>query len=153
MPLPSSLCPTFLQVPFHSASRFSFLWFSCALLNTHSASRGDLSCFFLIPSERAPLSYLRCRVSPLSKISMIALGASQVALAVKNPSASAGDIRDVGLIPESGRSPEGGHSNPLQYSCLKNSMDRGAWQATVHGVLKSWTGLSTHTHTHMIALH
>jgi len=43
------------------------------------------------------------------------------------------------------------HGKPLQYSCLENSMDRGAWQATVHGVLKSWTGLSTHTH--MIPLH
>ena len=46
---------------------------------------------------------------------------------------------DVGSIPESGSSPGGGHGNPLQYSCLENSMDRGAWQATVHGVVKSWT--------------
>ena len=53
---------------------------------------------------------------------------------VKNPPANAGDIRDMGLIPGSGRSPGEKHGNPLQYSCLKNSMDRGAWQATVHGV-------------------
>ena len=46
---------------------------------------------------------------------------------------------DVGLIPGSGRSPGEGHGNPLQYSCLENSMDRGAWRATVHGVSKSWT--------------
>ena len=46
---------------------------------------------------------------------------------------------DPGSIPESGRSSGGGHSNPLQYSCLENSMDRGTWQATVHGVTKSWT--------------
>ena len=52
--------------------------------------------------------------------------ASQVALVLKNPSATAGDIRDVGLIPGYGRSPGGGHSNPLQYSCLENPMDRGA---------------------------
>ena len=58
---------------------------------------------------------------------------------VKNPPANAGDIRDVGLIPCSGRCPGGGHGNPLQYPCLKNPMDRGAWQATVHGVAQSWT--------------
>ena len=52
---------------------------------------------------------------------------------VKNPPASAGDARDTGLIPESGRSPGEGNGNPLQYSCLENPMDRGAWQATVHG--------------------
>ena len=52
------------------------------------------------------------------------LGASQVVLVVKNPSANAGDIRDTGSIPGSGRSPGGGHSNPLQYSCLENRMDR-----------------------------
>ena len=58
---------------------------------------------------------------------------------VKNPPANAGDIGDVGLIPESGRSPEGEIGNPLQYSCLENPMDRGVWWATVHGVAKSWT--------------
>ena len=55
------------------------------------------------------------------------------------PLANAGDIRDVGLIPRSGRSPGRGHGNPLQYSCLENSMDRGAWWATVHGVTKNQT--------------
>ena len=68
--------------------------------------------------------------------------ASQVALAVKNPPANAGDARDAGLIPGLGRSPEEEHSNPLQYSCLENPMDRGAWWATVRGVAKSWTGLN-----------
>ena len=58
--------------------------------------------------------------------------ASQVALVVKNPPANPGDIRDKGLIPGSGRSPREGNGNPLQYSCLENPMDRGAWQATVH---------------------
>ena len=52
------------------------------------------------------------------------------------------DIRDVGLIPESRRSPRGGRGNPLQYSGLENPMDRGAWRAAVHGVVKSQTGLS-----------
>ena len=58
---------------------------------------------------------------------------------VKNPPANAGSIRDMGLIPGSGKSPGGGHGNPLQYSCLKNPMGRGAWQATVHRVAKSQT--------------
>ena len=61
---------------------------------------------------------------------------------VKNLPANAGDIRDVGSIPGLGRYPGGGNGNPLQYSCLENPMDRGAWRATVHGVTKSWTGLS-----------
>ena len=58
---------------------------------------------------------------------------------VKNPPANAGDIRDVGLILGSEKSPGEGHGKPLQYSCLENPMDRGAWQATVHGVTKSLT--------------
>ena len=60
-------------------------------------------------------------------------------LVVKIPPASAGDTRDMGSIPGSGRSPGGGNGNPLQYSCLKNSMDRGAYQVTAHGVAKSQT--------------
>ena len=64
-----------------------------------------------------------------------------MALAVKNPLANAGDIRDTGSMPGSGRSPGGGHGNPLQYSCLENPMDRGARQATVHRVAKSRTRL------------
>ena len=59
--------------------------------------------------------------------------------AVKNHPANAGDA---GLIPGSGRSPGEGNDNTLQYSCLKNPMDRGAWLATVHGITKSWTQLS-----------
>ena len=58
--------------------------------------------------------------------------ASQVALVLKNPSANEGDIRDTGLIPGLGRSPGGGQDNPLQYSCVENPMDRGAWLARVH---------------------
>ena len=58
---------------------------------------------------------------------------------VKNPPANAGGAGDLGLIPGSGRSPGGGHGNPLQYSCLENPMNRGTWRATVHGVAKSQT--------------
>ena len=58
---------------------------------------------------------------------------------VKNLTANAGDTRVNGSIPGSGKSPEVGNGNLLQYSCLENSMDRGAWWATDHGVPKSWT--------------
>ena len=67
------------------------------------------------------------------------LGASQVALVVKNLPANAGDIRDAGSIPGLGRSPGGRHGNPLQYSCLENPMGQGAWQATVHRGAKNRT--------------
>ena len=73
-----------------------------------------------------------------------------MALVVKNLLANAGDIRDVGSVPGSQRSPEGGHGNPLQYSCLENLMDRGAWQATILRVAKSQTRrkqLTTYAHT------
>ena len=63
--------------------------------------------------------------------------ASQVMLLIKNLPTNAGDIRDVGPIPESGRAPGGGHGNPLQYSCLENPMDRGAWRAMVHRATES----------------
>ena len=62
---------------------------------------------------------------------------------VKNPPANAGDARDSGSISGLGRSPGEGNGYPLQYSCLENCMDRGAWRAIVHGVAKSWTRLST----------
>ena len=64
---------------------------------------------------------------------------SQVALMEKNLHDNARDIREVSSIPGLGKSPGGGHGNPLQYSCLGNPMDRGAWQATVHRVTKSQT--------------
>ena len=72
---------------------------------------------------------------------------------VKNLPAKAGDTGNTGLTPESGRSPGERNGNPLQYSRLENSTDRGAWQATIHGAAKSWTRLKrlrtyTHTHTH-----
>ena len=65
---------------------------------------------------------------------ILSVRAAQVVLVVKNPRANARDTRDVGLIPGSGRSPGGRHDDPLQYSCLGNPLDRGAWQAVVHEV-------------------
>ena len=69
---------------------------------------------------------------PFLKVFIVFVMASQVA---QNPPANAGDV---GAIPGLGRSVRGGNRNPLQYSCLENSMDRGAWKATVHGVTKEW---------------
>ena len=68
--------------------------------------------------------------------------ASHVVLVVKNPPASAGDVRDVGLIPGLGRSPGGENGYLLQYSCMQDPTDRGAWWTTVHGVAKSQTQLT-----------
>ena len=66
-------------------------------------------------------------------LSYLIIIASQVALLVKHLPANAGDAKDAGSIPGSGRSPEVGNGNPLQYPCLDNPMDRGSWWATVHG--------------------
>ena len=96
------------------------------------------------PGSAAPLAD-----SALMGLSRLKTGASQVVLVMKTPPATAGGTREMGLIPESGRSPGGRNGNPLQYSCLENPMDREAWQAAVPGVKKSWTqlkGLSGHTH-------
>ena len=60
---------------------------------------------------------------------------------VKNTPANTGDITETGSIPGLGRSPGGGHGNPLQYSCLENPMDRGAWQVRDHSIAKNWTQL------------
>ena len=73
--------------------------------------------------------------------------ASQMAPVVKNSPDNAGVIRGSGLIPGSGRSPGGQHGNPLQYACLENPMDRGAWWAVVQRAAKSETRLSTHAMT------
>ena len=67
-----------------------------------------------------------------------------VAPVVKNPPANAGEVRDTASIPRLGRSPGGENGNPLQYSCLENPMERGAWWSTVLGVTKSQTGRSMH---------
>ena len=104
---------------------------------------------FKLPSLWFFLQQPKQNPSPLEKH-----GFSQVVLAVKNLLANTRDVRDPGLIPRLGRSPGEGNVNPLQYSCLENSMDRGAWQATIHGVSKSWTQLkrlSTHTHKRNVA--
>ena len=81
--------------------------------------------------------------------------ASQVAEWVKNlPACNAGDTRDMGSITGAGRCPEGGDGNPLQYSCLENPTDRGAWRARVNTVARTWTRQETeraHTHTNFLS--
>ena len=73
-------------------------------------------------------------------------------LVVKSPTANAGDVRVSSLIPGWGICPGGGHGNPLQYSCLEYPMDRGAWQAIVHGVIESQTRLSDSAHQKVIGV-
>ena len=75
---------------------------------------------------------------------MLLFGDSQVVLVVKNLPANAEDIRDVGLIPELGRSPQVGHGNPLQHPFLEGPMDRGTQRATVYRVAKTWTQRKHH---------
>ena len=82
-------------------------------------------------------------------LATLAQRASQVALVVRNSPPNAGDTGDVGSILGLGRSLGEGKGNPLQYSCLENPMDGGAWWATVHGVAESWTLLSNFTLTFM----
>ena len=91
---------------------------------------------FKLPSLWFFLQQPKQNPSPVEK-----QGFSQVVLVVKNLLAKTRDVRDPGLIPRLGRSPGEGNVNPLQYSCLENSMDRGAWQATIHRVSKSWMQL------------
>ena len=76
----------------------------------------------------------------------------QVSLVVKELPANAGDVRDAGSIPGLGRSPRGGHGNALQYSCLENPVDRGAWCAAVHQVTKSRTLKRLNTNTQVIQM-
>ena len=75
-----------------------------------------------------------------------------VPLSLGGLSVNAGDTRDAGLIPGSGRSPGVVNSTPLHYSCLENPMDRGPWQATVHGTTKIWTQLSIPAHGYAMNL-
>ena len=137
---------------------------SIIALITTSVSQGHNNCTLpqsVLHRHRVPYFHLMetCWLK-LEKFSNIitrmisaplsSLWASHVALVVKNLPANAGEVRDTDLIPGLGRSLGGGHGKPLQYSCLENPMDRGAWQATVHRVTKSqiWLKpLSMHTDT------
>ena len=93
----------------------------------------------VVTKQQQQIRYNTGNSTQYSVITYMRKGASLVAQTVKNLPAVQGAL---GLIPGSGRSPGEGNGNPLWYSCLGNPMDRGAWQAVVHGVAKSWTGLS-----------
>ena len=108
--------------------------------------------FFTTEPPGKPTNFHHPRSSNILDMTwnMNVAGSSQVALVVKNLLADTGDTGDKVSILELGRSPGGGNDNPLQYSCLENSMDRGVWRATVRGVTKSQTQmkrLSAHTHS------
>ena len=104
----------------------------------------DLSRVSCLQREgtRGSLGFL-ANISKLAQVGSLSarLRTSQAALAVKNLPANAGEVRDLRSIPGLGRSPGGGHGNPLQYSCLENPWDKGAWQATVYRAAQSWTRL------------
>ena len=101
-------------------------------------------CCWLKLSSRIRFQEQNCRVCALEEEPDVDVCGrsltSQVVLVEKNLPTNAGDVRDGGLIPGLGRCPGGGHGNPLQYPCLENPMDRGAWQTTVHRAAKSRTG-------------
>ena len=97
---------------------------------------GPNPCLLHWPVDSLPLSR---QGRPLYLFHMLIQWGLPGGTVVKNSPVSAGDTRDAGSIPGSERFPGGGNDNPLQYSCRENSMDRGAWQATVHGVAKSQT--------------
>ena len=95
-----------------------------------------LTCSWLVGS-----SWIRDRTS-VSYIGRWVLQGFPGVTVLKNLPANAGDAPDASLISGPGKSPGGGNDNPLQYTCLENSINRGAWQATVHGVAKNWSWLS-----------
>ena len=79
------------------------------------------------------------RSSEALSFARVVVQVPQTGVSLKNLPARVGDIRHMGSVPSSGRSSGGGNGNPLQYSCLENPKDRGAWRAAVHGVAKSQT--------------
>ena len=124
------LCYWFLLVYFS----FQLLYcFHLCLFFTSSSSLLNIFCILMIyTSILFPRFWIMLTIVTLNSYSLVA-----------QSKVSAHNEGDLGLIPGLGRSPGEGNENPLQYSCLENSMDRGAWQATVHGVAKSQARLSS----------
>ena len=115
---------------------------SCCLLTNFllRAKPRARHCIRLTPIRLSPRSVLPSHLRDeqiQSSVQLSSHGASQAALVTKNPLPNSGDERDVGSIPGWGRYPRGGHGNPLQYSCLENPLNRGAWQATIHRFAES----------------
>ena len=124
------LSSTVNQLTFHVSATFIL----SGQVKSAPPSSSPQYCF--LPESEPNTSVRPYTWEPLCSISC---GLFQVVLVVKNLPAKAGDVRETGLIPGSGRSPGEAHGNPLQYSCLENLMDRGDWRAMVHGVTKSQT--------------
>ena len=108
-------------------------------------SHDETLIFFFFNVGSFPLVFILFYLPALGSFSCGRAGFFPGGSVVKNPPANAGDTGDMGSIPGLGRSPGRGNGNPLQYSCLGNLMDRGAWRATVQGVEKSRTRLGTRT--------
>ena len=108
-----------------------------AILNLRLFKNRSQSPVLLLPEagSETPIKYLVVLMTS-SHPGVPGVGRG-MALVVKNLPASAGDVGDTGSIPESGKAPGEGHGNPLQYSCLENLMDRGAWWVTVHRITQS----------------
>ena len=124
----------YVYMLFHTFSLYTSASWPWSIWGWHQALPPELVVIQLIDST--------CIMPRKLRYSLMVLGVpSQVALMVKKSVCNAGDARDTGLIPGSGKAPGEGNGNPFQYSCLENSMDRGAWQARVHGVAKSSTWL------------
>ena len=126
-------CTTIAQLEKEMASHSSVLAWRISGTGEHGG----------LPSESAQSQTRLKRLSSSSSSSMCDTWASQVVALVKNLPATAGGTRDTGSIPVSGRSLGVGNGNPLQYSCWGNPMNSGAWQATVHGIAKIWTQVSS----------
>ena len=126
---------------FHTLEKSCFPAFSTHLVSDGGQAVSQANAY---KNNQIIAPFLQCHVL-LSFCFSLQMGLPRW-LSSKEPTCNAGDP---GLIPDLGRSPGEGNSNPLQYSCLENPMDRGAWRSIAHGVTKSWTqlkGLSTHTY-------
>ena len=126
--------------PAFSLSSFTFIkrLFSSSLL---SALRVMSSAYLGIAVSPGSLDSSLCFIQPGISHHVLSILGFTGALVVNNLAANAGNVRDMGLLPGSGRFPEGGHDNTLQFSCWRIPMDRGAWQISVHRVAQSWTQL------------
>ena len=122
-------------------------WFACAL-RLRTTGLGGLLYALAVRNYYYLITLAHLCSSDHTPVSVVFIGAIIIVMELprwllvgKKLPANEGDVRDTGLIPGSGRSPGGGHGNPVQYFCLKNPMDRGAWQAMGHRVTKSQTRL------------
>ena len=130
-------------------------WVSQLIItNAHCIFLFACGCVLFCSSKKPKVTSYGIEGKPKIQIKVTSKRDFTVGIMVKNLPVNAEGARDMSSIPGLGRSPGVGNGNPPKCSCLENSMDRGAWEATIHGVTKSWTQLSmhkrihTHIHTH-----